>query len=605
MARQLPQFAWIAAVVAILGGVQWCSAQGGTSDRRKAWTHTKGPPTDGPEWTQFSASPDTRIVYVSSASGDDALSGLSPAQAKKTLAAGYELIRDGFPDWLLLKRGDTWSEPIPNWNKSGRGASEPVLVGSYGAGTRPRLNTGSGAGFFASGYPEPRAHLAVTDLHLYCDRIGGAPTEAGLTILNLWSDVLVENCKIELYPNNIVMQDGGIGRPSDIRIRRCVIADAYRPDGAHSAGIFAGGVDGLLIEECVFDHNGWRRGVPGANANIFNHNMYLHEASTGVVTRGNITARASATGILQRSGGTCENNLLLLNPVGIFLGISEVAGPAVHNALRNNVVLDARDIDSQTPRGFGIWLGGTERTEVYGNIVAHQRTGSNNINAFNLESTLRSVAIYRNIVYDWTGESGVNGVAVSLHMTHALGVQIVDNQFQQTRGGFLVELVGQSAGDLGPVFGNNRYFTLNSPPNEFYFGLDYSQWVQASGEPWLSFGQTGFHDPNRTIETYMMSLGLAPSLDQFMARARLQERTSWDTRFTAAAVNNYVQQGFGVSARGCRADFNDDGLVNILDLIVFQTAFSNADPHTDLNLDGAFNAQDFAIFQNNLAAGCP
>src|SRR5579872_362178 len=51
----------------------------------------------------------TCIYYVSSSAGNDANDGLSPATAVKTIAKGRSLMRDGFPDWLLLNRGDVWT----------------------------------------------------------------------------------------------------------------------------------------------------------------------------------------------------------------------------------------------------------------------------------------------------------------------------------------------------------------------------------------------------------------------------------------------------------------------------------------------------------------
>jgi hypothetical protein len=75
-------------------------------------------------WTKFTASPDTQKVYVSSTSGNDQNDGLSPATPKRTLAAGVALMRHGYPDWLLLERGDVWHESLGQWRKSGRSQSE-------------------------------------------------------------------------------------------------------------------------------------------------------------------------------------------------------------------------------------------------------------------------------------------------------------------------------------------------------------------------------------------------------------------------------------------------------------------------------------------------
>ena len=57
-------------------------------------------------WTNLAPSSDSRIIYVSSVLGADTNSGLSEASPKRTLAAAVSLLRDGYPDWLLLRRGD-------------------------------------------------------------------------------------------------------------------------------------------------------------------------------------------------------------------------------------------------------------------------------------------------------------------------------------------------------------------------------------------------------------------------------------------------------------------------------------------------------------------
>jgi hypothetical protein len=590
--------------IGCLGAGRLCAAQDMMPVQKNRWQWWASSPKDGPGWTTFVQSSDTRIVYISSSTGDDANSGLSPDRAKKSMGAGYAMMRDGFPDWLLLKRGDTWNDSFPEWQKGGRAVGEPMVIGSYGTGSRPLLKTGTAAGLFASAYPGALGHLALTDIHFFDDRFDGTSPAAGVTVLNRWSDVLIENCMVEGYPINIVVQEAP-ERPSNVRIRRCVIVDAYSSTDAHSQGIFAGGTDGLLIEDCVVDYNGWRRGVPGAQATIFNHDMYLHASSTGVVTRGNICARGSATGISQRSGGICENNLLLLNPTAIFMGATEQPGIAERGAVRNNVVLDGRDIDTDARRGFGIWLGGCIATDVYGNIVASQRTGSGNVVAFNLESDLRNVQMYRNLVYDWSAEPDVHGVAVSVSPSLMHGVLVCDNQFQQVAGGFLTEIVGQAAGDIGSMFARNRYYTANQPPHVFYYGTDYVEWLQLSGEPWSSYGLNSYPAPGRTIESYMESLGLQATVDEFLSLCRQQERFSWDPRFTAAAVNAYIQQGYGMTSKLCRADFNDDGVISALDVSAFQNAFAAHDPRADIDQDGAFTVLDAMYFQAMFAAGCP
>src|SRR5439155_9756143 len=101
------------------------------------------------------------IIYVSSSTGDDGNDGLTPTTPKRTIAAGYDLLRDGYPDWLLLRCGDVWHENIPAWNRSGRSATEPAVLWNYGSGSRPLLLTGSMDGWRSRNGNASLSHIAV------------------------------------------------------------------------------------------------------------------------------------------------------------------------------------------------------------------------------------------------------------------------------------------------------------------------------------------------------------------------------------------------------------------------------------------------------------
>src|SRR6185369_16029394 len=88
-------------------------------------------PVDANGWTVFTPSADTHIIYVSSSQGNDANDGLSVNTPVKTFNRGTSLMRQGFPDWLLLKKGDTWSGESLQIRTSGRSATEPQLISSY------------------------------------------------------------------------------------------------------------------------------------------------------------------------------------------------------------------------------------------------------------------------------------------------------------------------------------------------------------------------------------------------------------------------------------------------------------------------------------------
>lgn len=100
-------------------------------------------PVDENGWTILKPSADSKIIYVSSSEGNDSNSGKSPENPVATIGKAKELIRDGYPDHILLKRGDEWilNEGLGAFY-SGRSAVEPLVVGYYGeSGDRPLLNT--------------------------------------------------------------------------------------------------------------------------------------------------------------------------------------------------------------------------------------------------------------------------------------------------------------------------------------------------------------------------------------------------------------------------------------------------------------------------------
>ncbi len=55
-----------------------------------------------------------------------------------------------------------------------------------------------------------------------------------------------------------------------------------------------------------------------------------------------------------------------------------------------------------------------------------------------------------------------------------------------------------------------------------------------------------FTDPDRFLETYLETLGQAPTLGAFLAEARQQSRANWRPEYSARAVNEYIREGFDV-----------------------------------------------------------
>lgn len=513
-------------------------------------------------------SPDTRIVYVSSSGGtdwsddivyraDDPEIGGDPFHpvgeplAYRTISAAVDRLRDGEPDWILLRKGDAWEVGFsdPRWTLSGAGPLEPMVIGGWGEGARPVVPDV----ITRYGPNDPDAafdHVAIVGLH-FTDGIERLVGGRGF---------LIEDC----YFDECAAAIQGLGPIDDrtylfdVAIRRCVLFGNYATD-SHAQNLFVARTDGLLVEECVLDRGGWHPDIAGAEPTIFNHNAYIQNTTTNVVFRGNISARASSHGVQMRRGGLCEDNLFLQNPVSILFGSTENEWPAIvgSGVIRENVILDSRDID-QHPRGHGVWMERVDDVEAYGNIIAHQRSGSVGV-AFNLGQEYRDVTLRDNVVYNWTKPGDLRaGLGVKVDGEPFGENTIAANLIQQPRGGRMIE--HRDSFDTF-TYADGAYFSSNEPDEWFQPGGTVDGWIDASGETGARAGRAPFVNPDRTIESYMASLGRIASLEAFLAETRRQSKDFWRPEFTAHAVNQWIRDGFSAPATGELAELVDHEIV--------------------------------------------
>src|SRR5437879_2374713 len=83
------------------------------------------------------------VYYVDSSAGSDTQSGLSASTAWSTLAhAATATFAPG--DYLLLKRGSTWHEPLV-LNSSGS-PDMPITISGYGTGANPLIDGSTWSG---------------------------------------------------------------------------------------------------------------------------------------------------------------------------------------------------------------------------------------------------------------------------------------------------------------------------------------------------------------------------------------------------------------------------------------------------------------------------
>lgn len=520
-------------------------------------------------WTVLVPSPDSRMVYVSSSQGNDNNDGLSPDRPKKTIAAAYALMRQGYPDWMLLKRGDVWvNETLGgsngSWQRSGRSAAEPMVVTSYGPGTaRPMLKTnGSTPGIAMLGNSVSSiSNLAFVGIELYAHQrnpndpafisgSGGAGAYPyGVRYIKAGSNILFEDMKISYYGLGMDLELSNDAVPlTDVKIRRCVITDCYSGGSAHSQGIYASGLDRFLIEECVFDHNGWNEQVSGAVATIYNRNLYLSQ-NLNLVCRGIIDHNGASGGMQMRRGGLAEKNLSINNPVALQVGHANNDRNTSWTAVvRYNVAIGARDVED-IPHAWGYGVGpGCAGMDMYENIVTRNNNGTGSIQAYFFNGggwNTRNVDLHDNIAYRWdyNGEGHALQFASNLNLGN---VRIRNNTFYQRDGG---RTVNSQESLSGVTFSGNRYWSASSPNRWFRIAgreYNFAEFTSLVGEQSASSSQPTYPDPNRDVSTYMASIGRTPSVAAFMEEARKQSKANWRPEFTSTPVINHIRAGFGL-----------------------------------------------------------
>jgi hypothetical protein len=572
---------------------------------------------DANGYSILAPSPDSRVVYVSSSSGSDANNGLSASAAKRTISAGYALLRDGYPDWLLFKKGDVFTEATAlAWNRSGRSGSEPTVYGSYGTGARPLFIRDNSDGVSVWG-SEQHNYIAIVGLSFKITTESASSQHTGINFVNPGTWLLIEDCKVEGFSNNVIA-DGFGGVRTDTRIRRNVLLDAGRFGDAFNGGtsIYTAHYDGVLIEDNVMDHPLTRENgnIQDPTNRYLSHHLYIGENNPGNnIIRGNIGFNGGRTNFNQRSGGLIENNLSLRGAQGITSGIS-YATAEVAASVRNNVIMESRDNQSLQNLGFGFSFEKMSEIEVDSNIVA-QSTDGHDHKAINLESTVRNGNIHNNVIYNWQSNPtyGYDTIKLGGGGTPIVGpVSFTDNIVYQNNDSRLVGFQSNFI-PAGITFAGNRYFSLRG--GSYWFNVwdsigdrTLAQW-RTLMEPNANTSTISFPDPNRNVQTYMASLGYADtSTVNFMSQAAQMSKDNYRPQFFASAFNDYVRAGFGMTSNPpvvCAPDVNNDGNLNVLDFNTFLNLFSAHNMRADMNHDGNLNVLDFNAFLNAFSAGCP
>jgi hypothetical protein len=493
---------------------------------------------DSAGFTQVTPSYDSRIIYVSS-KGSDYNSGLTSAAPIKSFAKAQSLARSGMPDQILLHRGDIFNDSFGYWKKSGRSGSEPMVIGAYGDGDRPEIRTGNSSGITIGNVANKTIdNLYILGLNWRASArdtsIGGynsSSAAVGISVVSATHNLVIEDNTMTKY--RVGMSFVPVyGSSQGTLVRRNIVTNSYTTGGSNAEGLYAERVIGMTLEQNTFDHNGWLDGVYAARPTTRNHNVYITGDSSGLVARENVFSNAGSHGIQARCGGIIENNLFLNDPIGLSFGVVNGAGTTtkggVSGRVTGNVFLGSRDIAGQ---GRGLCIES-------GNI----RAGGNTVFSDNVMSTYTAGQLWAIQIGYGQGTTQYDGVGVN-------DLTVSNNIVYKWYKGFFTQygLSPYASGyqHLGNVTLRGNKFVditktvyINSQDVNIYDGNEGAATAMVSSGVWS--------DPDRSVASYMAAIGGTRSLATFLQKTDTRAGDTWDSRYSALPVINYIRDGFGL-----------------------------------------------------------
>lgn len=616
-------------------------------------------------WTRITKSADTTIYYVSDSDGDASYDGTSPVHTSgtvgpcKTIMQALTKPTANKPDWVLLKRGDTFADqwfgdtspsPFTPTNCNGRSATEPFVISSYSGTTPP---TTIAADVFTGArplvYPDSDlvaacmrirsgAFIATIGIEMWNrygdpDAPGGVYDSAQQIMKGIQGDAgsvdwfLCEDCYIHKFALNLSFD--WAANSDSTYVRRNIITDAWLRT-SYSQGIYVARSASAYLEENFFDHNGWddTTGLPStswADSNRFkSHNIYVDNDMPATLALGPATIRGNISvrdgGGHCRSGGFIEDNLFNYH---INATLDFMRPFAVGNYFKNNVILQSGgdgsyvyqatkfethhyDNDTDCP----IWNNGT--LAVTGNVIAHYTGGTDaqypalffmEMTGFGWDATTSGTATITHSITNPVSNAFVEEAPVAFYdttgslngFTHGQTYYVRNyndtaktfNLSATTPGGALLTIIGSNTGSRAGYLLDSAHRNVTVSGNTIYKysgvgdgntrtmsiqrKLAHLDFIPLGDNPNIVLGTNlidraptnngiitspPYLDPERTIATYMGSLGLTATEDAFYAACKARAAGVWDTRFAANTVNNYIRAGFNMAAIGVGSTSN-------------------------------------------------
>ena len=288
--------------------------------------------------------------------------------------------------------------------------------------------------------------------------------------------------------------------------------------------------------------------------------MYLSHGDSGFIIRNNITARSSSFGLKFRGpvvDSLIQDNIFTANHTMCQIHCKEESEENSNIEFTGNIATQS----GHTDRSGGLRTNSTRHLLVSNNILANNTLDGSPAFQFYYENSFFSngdffhgddVVIQNNTVYGWRGHYVYFGDTPDDAIVDYNDVVIANNLFQglpEREAGprFLVAHMDPIELDRIDYF-ENRYDS-NEPANEWFRieaapYLSLSEWQVQADEPDAQGIDAQFVDPDRTLATYNQTLGGAPTLEAFLAEARLQSKSNWRPEYTAQSIAEYIRAGF-------------------------------------------------------------
>ncbi len=314
-------------------------------------------------------------------------------------------------NWLLFERGFTYNNTglISPGGAFGESALHPIYIGAWGEGTRPVITQQQYI------FGSPTEHIVMQGLQF----------NGGLIILDPASGIIIDDSTFTR--EGLVVQD-----VPNVTVRGSNFLDIYNTTPENSGAfwdvganrttaLYTAGVDGLLIEDNIFDQIGWApnyrqdASVAGGHPpSLFSHALYVQYDNTDVTLRDTVLMRGASTGVQFRSGGFMEDVAIIDNNVagntggGIYQGGAPIGN---YTLVSDTVITSAayRTVDlAQGALNWGFQNQG-HMTAIVDTIIAHMADPNNPAEiARKVDSgpalENRLPAFYNDtIVYNWEG----------------------------------------------------------------------------------------------------------------------------------------------------------------------------------------------------------